>query len=238
MEKQSLNKFIQKYNLSGIVESVRWDVSDNSLHTTFISGDKCLLGMVTASDIEFPTGQYGIYDTAKLLKILGVLDADFDVSTDQKSGGVESIHFKGSSISANYMVSDLSIIPDVPEMKMIPEFDVEIYLDGSFIDSFIKAKTALSEETNFNIHIEDGSEVATISIGNPNASSNRIRLSADCKSMHSVNGISFNAEHLKNVLLANREVSNPVLHVSTQGLANIEFTFGNYTSKYYLVQTV
>ena len=40
MEKQSLSRFVSKYNLSGLVESVKWESKDGSLTTSFISDDK------------------------------------------------------------------------------------------------------------------------------------------------------------------------------------------------------
>ena len=39
MEKQSLNRFVSKYNLAGLVESVKWESKDGSLTTSFISDD-------------------------------------------------------------------------------------------------------------------------------------------------------------------------------------------------------
>ena len=40
MEKGKLNRFIGKYNLAGLVESVRWESTAGSLKTSFISDEK------------------------------------------------------------------------------------------------------------------------------------------------------------------------------------------------------
>ena len=37
MEKGKLGRFVQKYNLAGLVESVKWETKDNSLTTAFIA---------------------------------------------------------------------------------------------------------------------------------------------------------------------------------------------------------
>ena len=46
MEKQSLNRFVSKYNLAGLVESVKWESKDGSLTTSFISDDKSVDDMI------------------------------------------------------------------------------------------------------------------------------------------------------------------------------------------------
>ena len=52
MEKQKLNRFVQKYTLAGLVESVKWESKDGSLSTSFISDDKSVLGNVTMTEFE------------------------------------------------------------------------------------------------------------------------------------------------------------------------------------------
>ena len=52
MEKQSLNRFVSKYNLAGLVESVKWESKDGSLTTSFISDDKSVLGSVSMKEFD------------------------------------------------------------------------------------------------------------------------------------------------------------------------------------------
>jgi len=52
MEKQQLNRFVSKYNLAGLVESVKWESKEGSLTTAFISDDKSVLGSVTMKEFE------------------------------------------------------------------------------------------------------------------------------------------------------------------------------------------
>ena len=44
MQKSKLDRFIQKYNLGGNVNSVKWKSNSDSLSTRFITPDKSLLG--------------------------------------------------------------------------------------------------------------------------------------------------------------------------------------------------
>ena len=97
--------------MAGLVESVKWESKEGSLSTSFISDDKSVLGTVTLSDFGFDDSTFGVYDTTKLTKMLGVLsdDIDFDITkTDDKA---ISLKFKDGSTSVNYMLADLSVIP-------------------------------------------------------------------------------------------------------------------------------
>ena len=78
MNKIVLDAFIQKYNLGGQVNSVKWDSDGTTLSTRFISPDKSLLGELTLSKQTLPEFEVGVYDTPLLFKMLGTL-ADTDL---------------------------------------------------------------------------------------------------------------------------------------------------------------
>ena len=46
MEKVKLSRFVSKYNLAGLVESVKWESKDNLLTAGFISDDKSVLDFI------------------------------------------------------------------------------------------------------------------------------------------------------------------------------------------------
>ena len=128
MEKQSLNRFVSKYNLAGLVESVKWESKDGSLTTSFISDDKSVLGSVSMKDFDSTDATFGVYDTTKLTKMLSVLGDDIEFSINDIDGKSVSLKFKDGSTSVNYMLADLSVIPNVPDLKQLPDFDTEIKL--------------------------------------------------------------------------------------------------------------
>ena len=140
MEKQSLNRFVSKYNLAGLVESVKWESKEGSLTTSFISDDKSVLGSVTMKDFDSSDSTFGVYDTTKLTKMLSVLGNDVDFQSTILMVKSVSLKFKDGSTSVNYMLGDLSVIPNVPDLKQLPEFDTEIKLDSNFISKFIKVQ--------------------------------------------------------------------------------------------------
>ena len=234
MEKQSLNRFISKYNLSGLVESVKWESEEGSLTTSFISDDKSVLGTVTMTDFDNSDAEFGVYDTTKLTKMLSVLGNEVDFSISDIDGKPVSLKFKDGSTSVNYMLADLSVIPNVPDLKQLPDFNVKIDLDESFINRFIRAKGALPDENTFTLVCKDGK--SQIVLGHSSINTNRITIDVDANCEGSVDPISFSATYLKEILVANKEATNAVLNISSQGLSHIHFEIDNYESNYYLVE--
>ena len=233
MEKQSLNRFVSKYNLAGLVESVKWESKEGSLTTSFISDDKSVLGNVTMKEFDGTDASFGVYDTTRLNKMLSVLGNDVDFSINDIDGKPVSLKFKDGSTSVNYMLADLSVIPNVPDLKQLPPFNVEIKLDSNFISKFIKAKGAL-DENNFTFTCKDGK--GQIVLGFSNINTNRINIDVDCTCDGDIEPISFSATYLKEILVANKEATDATLKISSQGLSHIHFEIDNYESNYYLVE--
>lgn len=234
MEKTRINRFVQKYNLAGLVESVKWETKDDVLTTSFISDDKSVLGTVSLKDFGYGSATFGVYDTTKLTKMLGVLSDDIDFDITSTEGKAISLKFKDNSSSVNYMLADLSVIPAVPDLKQLPEFDITINLDDTFINRFIRAKSALADENNFTFTCKDGK--GQIILGYSNINTNRISIDVDCVCAGDVDEISFSANFLKEILVANKDAKDATLKISSQGLAHISFEVEDYKSDYYLVQ--
>jgi hypothetical protein len=234
MEKGKLNRFVQKYNLAGLVESVKWETKDNELTTAFISDDKSVLGKVTMKEFNFNDATFGVYDTSKLTKMLGVLGEAVEFEISDVEGKPVSLKFKDGSTSVNYMLADLSVIPNVPDLKKLPDFNIKIKLDENFISKFIRAKSALADENNFTFVVKNGK--AQIVLGHSNINTNRISIDVEGEIEGDVEPISFSATYLKEILVANKEAKDATLNISSQGLSHIHFEVGEYTSDYYLVE--
>ena len=234
MEKTRINRFISKYNLAGLVESVKWDSKEGSLSTNFISDDKSVLGTVTLSEFDFEDSTFGVYDTTKLTKMLSVLSDDVDFDITKTEDKAISLKFKDGSTSVNYMLADLSVIPNVPDLKQLPDFNITIKLDDTFINRFIRAKSALPDENNFTFTCKNNK--GSIILGYSNINTNRIKIDVDCTCDSDIEPISFSANFLKEILVANKEAKDATLKISSDGLAHISFEVDEYKSDYYLVQ--
>jgi hypothetical protein len=134
------------------------------------------------------------------------------------------------------VLSDESVIPKVPELKKLPNSEVEIMLDEKFINTFVKAKGALSEVDTFTVLSTGEDNIASVIVGYSSLNTNRVSISASTKTNAKLDAISFSATHFKEVLMANKEIQTGTLKISSKGIAVAEFIGDKFTSKYYLVQ--
>jgi hypothetical protein len=230
MKKTSLEGFISRYNLGGEIESVKIVSDKTGMSVKFISDDKTLLGTVTSEDAEFADGEFGVYTTSQLKNLLGVLDANINVTA-----GSAALEFSDNSTTVNYMMADLSVIPAVPDIKQVPDFESEITLSDEFISRFIKSKGALNESDTFTFQCKDGK--GEIILGYSKINSNRISIKVDCTcTKDSVGPISFSAKYLKEILNANRTPKAATLKIATAGLAHCAFESEGFKSEYFLVE--
>ena len=232
MDKSKLVKFINKYYLSGNVNSVAINSDGNGLSTRFVSGDKSLLGEVKLNNYSITQADFGVYQTDALLKMLSVLDNDVSVDLVKAEEKAISLDAKDSGAKVRYMLSDLSVINTPPQLKQIPEFELLLNVDKTFVSKFISGKGALPDVESFTIVSGDKPEVI---IGYSSIATNRVAVPIENQTDNTIDNISFNANLFKDVLEANKECEAAVLEVSSEGLARITFNVGDYESTYYLV---
>ena len=234
MNKAKLTRFIQKYSLGGLVESVAWKAGDNKLVTRFISDDKTVLGEIQLDNFAFTSPDLGVYTTSTLSKLLSVVGEDIELEAQEIEGKAVNIFVKSENTKVQFQLADLAVIPNVPDLKKLPEFDIDINFDGAFIDKFIKAKNALSDVDTFTILTEK--KELKIVLGYSNINSNRVVFVVDKDYSGDVKPISFSAKYLKEILTANKEATSVVLKVSTQGISHVEFKIDDFNARYFLVE--
>jgi hypothetical protein len=233
MQKDKLNRFIQKYNLGGNVNSVKWESKGNKLVTKFVTPDKSLLGEVVVDKFGFEDAELGIYQTDQLQKLLNVLTDDINLSLKKIGDKAVSLKVSDNATSVDYVLSDLTIIPQPPNLKHIPDFGTQIKLDSNFINTFIKGKSALSDVDFFTIVNKDDN--LSIVIGYASTNTNRVNIPVNSISNDITDSISFNANFFKEILVANKECTEAIFQISKEGLAKLEFKVDDYSSTYFLV---
>jgi hypothetical protein len=234
MNKNNLLKFIQKYSLGGLIESVAWNAEGNKLSVRFISDDKTLLGEVEFNAYTSTPMNVGIYTTSLLKNMIGVLDSDLTLKVDKAGEKSVSLKLASDETETSYQLADLGVIPPVPDLKTLPDFGISIDMASNMIDKFIKAKGALSDVDTFTIFTEGGD--LKMAIGYSSISTNRVTFTVQKDYAETVKPISFSAKYLKEILTANKEATNAKLKVSTDGLSNVEFQIDDFVCKYYLVE--
>ena len=237
MKKNKLDRFIQKYNLGGNVNSTRWKSDGNELLTSFVTSDNSLLGTVKVDNFPFESAELGVYQTDQLKSLIGVLGDDIDLKLSKFGDKAVSLNVKNDNVSIDYVLSDVSVIPNPPKMKRLPQFGTKIKLDTKFIETFIKGKSALTDVDTFTVLNNTKMNRVEVVIGYASINTNRVTIPVTTTASDLNDVISFNANIFKEILLANKECTSAVLEVSNEGLAKVNFKVDDYDSEYFIVAT-
>jgi len=240
MDKKVLDKFIEKYNLSGQIESVKWSVdnTEKTLKVAAKSEDRNLIVYVDVlnfSGID-DTIEFGVYDTKKFKQMMNIFDSGFEIRVNKKDNEVRSLDLYTDTLEAKFVASSLSVVSSVPVPKETPEFQVEILIDESFTDRFNKAKSALSKTETFTL-INDKKGDLKLILGYSSNNTDRVTINVqpDGEKKTLVAPLHFQSDVLKAILAANQECETSVLKVSDRGLAHISFESNDFKSNYYMV---
>jgi len=236
MKKQELLNFINRYHLAGATTSVKWNAKAGSLETKFITDDQNVIGTITDNNLDLGDHELGVYATPALVKMLSAVGNDVDVKVNDVDNTSVSIDIKDKDVNMKFMLADLSVIRQVPDLKQLPDWSTVINLSKEFIDKFIKAKNAIPESENFGVACKD--KVAEIIINYSSINTNRIKFSVDCdnEDCDDMSVVCFSSNGFKEILQANKDAESAKLEVSEAGLARATFTSKTFTSVYYLVQ--
>jgi len=233
MDKSKFIGFVNRYYLGGNTDSAKLVVEENKLSTKFISTDQNVIGDVTLNTFNTQDAELGVYATSQLLKMLSAVDENMDVTYGEIDKKIYSMNFKDKSTNVTYMLADLSVIRQVPNLKSLPDFDVKIELNKDFSNNFKKAANALPESDNFGVE-SNGTETKII-INHSSVNTNRIVFTTETKEAVAIDTVCFSAKLFKEILNANADATG-MLEVSSKGLARVTFTNADYTATYYLVK--
>lgn len=232
MKKETLQKFIEKYYLAGAIESVIWN-SNGALSCKFVNDSQDLVGAVKMNTNSIETSDIGIYKTSQLSKLLTALDSDVEISLDGDKDLRYAISLSDKKTKAKFMLADPSVIKKAPDLKELPEWDIEIDISESFVGDFIKARNAVPEAFQFAINTI-GPKVNFI-INYSTINTNRITIECNATKISDISPIAFNADLFKEILTANRGMAGK-LKVSSKGLMKLEFTDGEFVTNYFMVK--
>jgi hypothetical protein len=235
MQKSVLERFISKYSLGGAADSVLWKSDGKHVEVTCISDDKNVLAKISTKDITIPEGEYGVFNTAQLNSLLGVLEDTVNLNLKVSKGKPMAFALSDTSTKVDFVLSEPTVIPPAPGLKQLPPFDLEIPVDKKFMDTFVRAKGALPDVETFTVLCNKS--VPQIVIGYSDMNTNRVTIEVEHKEDYpTLQPINFSARFMKEVLTANREAKVGTMKISSKGLAHLTFDLSDFTVNYYLVQ--
>ena len=246
MKKSLLEMFIQKYTLSGAINSVNLDSTDGVLSVSGTTQDMQAMAFVKSNKLSLPSGNYSIYDTSQLRSLLGVFgqsdDINVNVETSQDVPIALQIDDAPFHTKVKFVLSDPQVIPDAPKVANLPDCNLTIPFDEKFMSRFVKATSALSEVDTFTIVTEtqqpDGynSNFDTkLVIGYTDMNTTRISLEVESTG-NLQEKLTFSAKYLKDIFLANKEALSGSIEVSDRGILSTKFNNDGFISEYYLLK--
>jgi hypothetical protein len=234
MKKSELLNFVSRYHLAGATTSVKWNAKDGNLETEFITDDQNVIGSVKASNLDLGNHELGVYATPQLVKMLSAIGDDLEVIVNGVDKTAVSMKIKDKDVNMTFMLADLSVIRQVPDLKNTPDWNASIEITKDFTTKFIKAKNALPESENFGLKCTN--ETVEMIINYSTINTNRIKFDVSALGSTDMPVICFSSTLFKEILQSNKDATSGKLEVSSAGLARVSFTGKDYSSTYYLVQ--
>jgi len=236
-DKRVIDNFISKYHLGGNIERTKWVSDGESLSARFINDSQNLVGKVVNKNFKFPIGEFGIYSTSTLSKMLGILENEVMFEIKKEGGTPAKFAIGDTAMDVKFNLADPQVIPNVPTINET-EGDIHIELDEEFTNRFVKSRDAIGEEV-FYVSTQDGftSKEVLFSIGN--SSSNSVSFAASIEpgsAEEELKDIPFNAALVKEIFKHNKRFETGILKINPKGLMTFAFKFGDLETSYYLVR--
>jgi len=233
MNKTKITRFIEKYFLGGLVENALWDVKNNVL-TTRVDGDgTSFKAMVAMKDFDVEDCQLPVYDTDKLTKLFSVLESDVTLKVQKMDDTPIAVNAKDKDTTITFNLADKDIIPVSGPLKVEPEWTGEFKMDTSAANKFINGCGALSDSVHFTFITTDSVQIVLNYEKNRNV--DKVSIPMTTISNDGVDELSFASQHLRNMLVANKDAESINIKVSNDGLMEVKCAGSDFQSTYYLL---
>ena len=237
VNKLVLQSVINKYYL-GENESVKWKIINKSLTVDFMSISKEVIGKITHQNFDLEDSELAIFDTKKLLNLIGITSGDLMFSLEKGKSVYTKMHFADNAFNLTYALADPLLIGKVGAVTE-PEWDAVLPLEKEHVDNLVKAKSALAGIGLLTISVEkdmNGDTMCVFTFGDEQGHNNKITYQMYGKINFEKIEIPFNSDIFKNILQTNKDLESGNICLSYQGLMKIEFKSEDTTSKYYMVR--
>ena len=237
MKKSHIVNNIEKYYLNGLTKQVVWVVQDNKAEVEFATETKNAVGKVIF-DVELPNGSLAIYSTDALLRLLGITSDEIQIELSKNNTGlVDKLKIQDNKFDLNYHLSDISVIPEVPNVQTV-DFDFSFKVDDEFISGFLKAHNALEKTEDVTLNTtttKQGENVVEIILGERSQHSHKVKFTEVAEFTTQSDLIPFSANVLREILAANKGTEGQI-QVSNKGLMKLEFNSDTSSAEYFVVR--
>jgi len=236
INKIQLQSVISKYYLSGLVESVKWKVENNTLSIDFMSPNRDMIGKVEFDKFTVKDCELAIFDTSQFNRLLAITTNEVLIEPTNNKLLISDAHY-----NLHYSLADPLLIEKVGSVSN-QEYNLTFILTQEQVGSIIKAIEALNNSNTVCLKKTEtiaGDEALEFVFGENQEHSNKIVYPIDditiLKETSEFN-IPFNSEIFKNIFRANRDCEGVEVRMNTDGLMKINFQGEDVRSEYFVVR--
>ena len=235
ISKKVISDIVSKYSLGNNIEKVKWSITDKKLHIKFINPSKNLTGYVEyRKDIGLKPGEYGIFNTSTLIKMLNILDGDILIEATNAR-----LNLADTNYDIKFNLADPNVTPKTPDLETPDEgFKASFDITDEFITRFVKSKDALSELDTFTVETRDGFNGKELVFTVGTNITNTIEFIVENATINeSFKPIPFDSNLFKEILKANKNYHSGEIRINPKGIIDAHLHCGGplYTG-YYLVR--
>jgi len=246
MQKSVLETFIKRYSLGGICEAAHWfsDAEKATLTAKAHTEEKTVILKVVLKDWKgVESCQLALPSSTKIKSMLAPIGDEVTITLNKVRDRIVNFTISDNDCEAVCTVAEFDAFPETPDLdldsdNMPTEFDVEVPLTEEFISKMMKAVSALNEAKDFVVmNNKKGGLDMIINYEDTNTNRIRLPLAATPGKDKLDTPLGFSTPVLKSILNVNDTAGNPVLKISSRGIAIIGFEDPLFKSTYFLFPT-
>ena len=240
INKTKLQSIISKYYLNGLVQSVRWLTENGKLSISFVSENEDICGDLICEVSPVEDSEIAIFDTSQLNKLISVTSGELLLTLEKQHKIFSKLYVQDLSFNVAYSLADSLLVPKRGQINFPENYDVIMDLTPEIVNSFIKAKSALTDINDVMISTQEDPDRGTVvefAFGDLNDFSNKIKYVVD-ENIEIKKDIKlpFNSDSFKSILASNKDLETGKLSLTEDGFMKLEFQSEGISTLYYLIR--
>jgi len=242
IEKNHLQSIILRYYLGGLIESVKWEIQNNTLNIAFMSPNKDMIGELECNEFPIEDCELAIFNTTQLNKLLGVTSGQLLISPIKTNKVYTKLTLQDVSFTVEYSLADPLMIQSPGTINEPDKYDVSAVMEPNDVLAFTKAASAIPNNELVTLKATEsihGNPILEFIFGEKMEFSNRITFTVEAQ--HSIvegHKIPFNSNMLREIFHNNKGASSTSIKFTQEGLLKLEFEFKEENTKttYFVVR--
>lgn len=242
IEKNHLQSIISRYYLGGLIESVKWEIQNNTLNIAFMSPNKDMIGELECNEFPIEDCELAIFNTTQLNKLLGVTSGQLLISPIKTNKVYTKLTLQDVSFTVEYSLADPLMIQSPGTINEPDKYDISATMEPNDVLAFTKAASAIPNNELVTLKATEsihGNPILEFIFGEKMEFSNRITFTVEAQ--HSIvegHKIPFNSNMLREIFHNNKGASSTSIKFTQEGLLKLEFDFKEENTKttYFVVR--